>query len=293
MKIKIVVILTLLLVPFLLVFVRSKVNAAAPYCPTGPYGYETGTSSSTYTAGQPVNFCLANNTRDPLYASPEWKILDANSNVVYELPAGPIGTTPLTAYEAGWDQTNSRNEQVTPGQYEIIFPGIPGEAKATFTITGSISPSSESSSQASSSLASSISSESSSSSSTPATGLIPPANLNQTVWYPVSLTQNMMSSYYLTGGATTAFTGTMANYSSQTQTVLVDIEIYNASSKESVARVSWDNVAFQPFETKNFSLTSPSGLAPGQYFVAVGVYTAGGGPVLGWYAGYQNFTVAK
>lgn len=120
-----------------------------------------------------------------------------------------------------------------------------------------------------------------------------PANITQTVWYPVSLTENSMSNYYVGNGSSTVFNGTIANYSNAEQTVLVDVEIYNSSSKERVARQTWDDVSFQPFATKSFSMIPPSGLPAGNYFVAVGVYTSGGSRLLGWFSGYQNFTVAQ
>lgn len=121
---------------------------------------------------------------------------------------------------------------------------------------------------------------------------IPPNPSMETIWNPVSLTSNSMSNYYIGQGDTTTFRGTVANYAyNTTRTVVVSVEIYNAQHRRIDQRI-FENVRLQPFSQREFQLSSPRGLAPGMYYVAVGVYDAGNNNLVGWYPGYQWFTVA-
>lgn len=106
---------------------------------TGPMGYNVTVSLSTFAVGQPVEFCLADNTRVPLFFGPShpWIITDAHGNAVYVPPTVPLTTQPPATFSFidTWDQTDLNGEQVTPGTYTVVFPGLPGSPSATFIIT--------------------------------------------------------------------------------------------------------------------------------------------------------------
>jgi hypothetical protein len=122
---------------------------------------------------------------------------------------------------------------------------------------------------------------------------IPGNSSMETVWNPVALTSNSLTNYYFSQGNTTVFLGTIANYNYNTpKTVTITFNIYDQQHHQ-VDQAVFSNISFQPFEQKNFSFQSPSNLAPGMYYYAVGVYQAGSNNLIGWYPGYQWFTVAQ
>ncbi len=119
-----------------------------------------------------------------------------------------------------------------------------------------------------------------------------PHNPNRAIWYPVTLTNSNMSSYYFSSSHNTTFSGTIENYSyNQQHNVLILISMIN-SNNMTVAKKSWKNISLAPFQMLNIRLTSPLNLNSGKYYVNIGVYTPEGSKLLGWYPHYQTFIVS-
>jgi hypothetical protein len=122
----------------------SFARAQTPsYCNTsGPQGYSVNTENGSYSTGQSVNFCLANNTRNPLFFgnSQPWEVLDAQGNRIFQPAQTPVGDNPqdIQTFVGNWNQTNSSGSQVASGTYRIVFPGLPGTPSASFQITNAV-----------------------------------------------------------------------------------------------------------------------------------------------------------
>lgn len=102
---------------------------------TTAYGYVAYTSANTYTKKDTVSFCLKDNTRSPLFSNLSWEVLNEKGKVVYASGSitPPFQPTSYT-YFSIWDENNSKDKQVKPGTYTIVFTQYPTTPSVTFTI---------------------------------------------------------------------------------------------------------------------------------------------------------------
>lgn len=75
-----------------------------------------------------------------------------------------------------------------------------------------------------------------------------------------------------------AFTVTFANSSRRTETVLIDIELFD-QQRNRVHQEYWDNVSIRGGGTVSYQISTPAGLAPGRYRFWVGIFQPGWGRV--------------
>lgn len=121
-----------------------------------------------------------------------------------------------------------------------------------------------------------------------------PANTSMdTVWNPLALSANYLTSYYIKQGDETVFHGTVTNYStSESPDVIITASIYNQDHQR-MNQVIFYKFHFAPFEYVNFEMISSRSLPPGQYYYTLGIYDAASLNQIAWYPGYQSFTVAQ
>jgi hypothetical protein len=114
-------------------------TSAPSFCNTTALneGYFVTTDLPSYTQGQPITFCLADNTRTPLFLTGmhPWEVTDQSGAVVFMPDMGSLSTTTSSNFFTdSWDGMTGSSTSVLPGTYMIVFPGFPGSPSATFTI---------------------------------------------------------------------------------------------------------------------------------------------------------------
>lgn len=121
---------------------RAVANAPS-HCPfdTTTQGYAVATNQSSYQEGDPVVFCLADNTRTPLFLSGlhPWRIENETYRTAYtpvhgSLVANPRGTN---YFVDQWNQMGPGGAPTAPGIYTVVFSSFPGTPFARFAILGS------------------------------------------------------------------------------------------------------------------------------------------------------------
>ncbi len=122
-----------------LVAVPAALAEVPSYCnTTGGVGYVVATSQAIYSPGSAVHFCLADNTRNPLFfaGTHPWQIIDQNEHTAYQPSVGSTtNTQPKSIFLDSWSGLTQEGTVPMPGSYHVVFPGLPGSPTANFVIS--------------------------------------------------------------------------------------------------------------------------------------------------------------
>ena len=121
-------------------FSAHAATHAPSYCPFSIIeSYAVATNQPAYREDDPVVFCIADNTRMPLFLSGlhPWRVENAIGDTVYTPPPGSPNAYPqgTTFFADQWNQMLNDGAPAGPGAYTVAFPSIPGSPSATFAIT--------------------------------------------------------------------------------------------------------------------------------------------------------------